>query len=88
MEGLTRTEEAMLQQRLQKRQVKEFMNIFGNVVDHCFNACIDDFTSKTLSSRENGCITRCVQKQMFSRQRLSERFQEHNAEMTAKMQQQ
>ncbi|KAL9949420.1 hypothetical protein ACHAO5_000781 [Verticillium nonalfalfae] len=128
MEGLTRTEEAMLQQRLQKRQVKEFMNtpyanftkprpilpirrrgpfggkneiegkekltasetsqIFGNVVDHCFNACIDDFTSKTLSSRENGCITRCVQKQMFSQQRLSERFQEHNAEMTAKMQQQ
>ncbi|KAK2064221.1 hypothetical protein LY76DRAFT_587602 [Colletotrichum caudatum] len=62
--------------------------LFGNLVDHCFTSCIDDFTSKSLSSRETGCITRCIQKQMFSQQRLSERFQEHNAQMTAQMQQQ
>ncbi|KAI0123886.1 hypothetical protein BJ170DRAFT_640869 [Xylariales sp. AK1849] len=57
--------------------------LFGNLVDHCFVSCIDDFTSKSLSTRETGCITRCVQKQMAQSQRLSERFAEHNAQLGA-----
>jgi import inner membrane translocase subunit TIM9 len=47
-------------------------------VDNCFNSCVDDFTSKALSGRENGCISRCVLKSMAGQQRLSERFAEHN----------
>lgn len=58
--------------------------LFGNLVDHCFMSCIDDFSSKAVSTRETGCVTRCVQKNMAMAQRLGERFQEHNAEMTAK----
>ena len=57
--------------------------LFSNLVDHCFMSCVDDFTSKSLSTRETGCITRCVQKQMALSQRLSERFAEHNAAMGA-----
>lgn len=49
-------------------------------------SCVDDFTSKSLSTRETGCITRCVQKQMALSQRLSERFGEHNAAMGAQPQ--
>jgi import inner membrane translocase subunit TIM9 len=48
-------------------------------------SCIDDFTSKAVSSRENGCVARCVQKTMATQARLAERFQEHNAEMSSKM---
>lgn len=62
---------------------RENSQLFGNLVDHCFVSCIDDFTSKTLSGRETGCITRCVQKSMATSTRLSERFQEHNAQLTA-----
>ncbi|KAI5860515.1 mitochondrial intermembrane space translocase subunit [Durotheca rogersii] len=62
--------------------------LFSNLVDHCFMSCIDDFTSKSLSSRESGCVARCVQKHMALSQRLSERFQEHNAQMTQQQQQQ
>lgn len=76
----------MLEERLQKRQVKEFLGVFGNLVDNCFTACINDFTSKSLTNQENGCIARCVQKSMALQGRLSERFQEQNAQMTAQMQ--
>ncbi|KAH7041251.1 Tim10/DDP family zinc finger protein [Microdochium trichocladiopsis] len=87
MDGLSQSEMRELEQRMQKRQVKEFMNVFGNLVDHCFMSCVDDFTTKTLNSREGGCVSRCVQKQMALTQRLSERFQEQNQAMMGAAQQ-
>ncbi|PHH83756.1 hypothetical protein CDD82_3830 [Ophiocordyceps australis] len=86
MDMLNATEQRQLEQRMQKRQVKEFMGVFGGLVEHCFNSCVDDFTSKALSSRENGCLNRCVQKWMVTQQRVSERFQEHNAQITQQIQ--
>ncbi|KAI0118659.1 mitochondrial import inner membrane translocase subunit tim-9 [Nemania sp. FL0031] len=88
MEGLTQAETRELEQRMQKRQIKEFLGLFSNLVDHCFMSCVDDFTSKSLSARESGCVTRCVQKHMALSQRLSERFQEHNAQMGQQQQNQ
>ncbi|KAG7290264.1 hypothetical protein NEMBOFW57_000263 [Staphylotrichum longicolle] len=84
--GLTAAESRELEARLQKRQVKDFMNSFGALVDGCFNACVDDFTSKALSGRETGCISRCVTKST-TQTRLGERFAELNAAMTAEQQQ-
>ncbi|KAK7742113.1 protein transporter tim9 [Cytospora paraplurivora] len=86
--GLNATEQRDLEQRMQKRQVKEFVSLFGNLVDHCFMSCVDDFTSRAVSTRESGCVARCVQKTMAMNTRLAERFQEHNAEMSSKMGQQ
>ena len=60
--------------------------LFGNLLDNCFNACVDDFTSKALSGRENGCLSRCVMKSMTTQTRLSERFAEQNQAMTAELQ--
>ncbi|KAI5459890.1 Tim10/DDP family zinc finger-domain-containing protein [Mariannaea sp. PMI_226] len=85
---LTAAEQRTLEQRMQKRQVKEFMGAFGGLVEHCFISCVDDFTSKAVSSRESGCINRCVTKWMATQQRVSERFQETNAQLTAQMQNQ
>ncbi|RCI15988.1 hypothetical protein L249_2993 [Ophiocordyceps polyrhachis-furcata BCC 54312] len=86
--ALSSAEQRQLEQRIQKRQIKEFMGVFGGVVEHCFISCVDDFTSKALSSRENGCISRCVGKWMATQQRLGERFQEHNAKLAQQMQNQ
>ncbi|KAF1739069.1 Mitochondrial import inner membrane translocase subunit TIM9 [Beauveria bassiana] len=83
---LSTSEQRTLEQRMQKRQVKEFMGAFGGLVDHCFTSCVDDFTSKALSSRENGCINRCVLKWMATQQRVSDRFQEHNAQLSQQLQ--
>ncbi|KAJ4857331.1 tim10/DDP family zinc finger domain-containing protein [Trichoderma breve] len=83
---LTSAEQRTLEQRMQKRQVKEFVGAFGGLVEHCFTSCVDDFTSKSLSSKETGCLNRCVLKWMATQQRVSERFQEHNAQITQQMQ--
>ena len=61
--------------------------MFSGLVDGCFTPCVDDFSSKALSGRESGCLTRCVQKSMAATTRLSERFQENNAAMSAQQQQ-
>ena len=55
--------------------------MFNTMVDGCFVPCVDDFTSKALSGRETGCLTRCVAKNFAATGRLSERFAEQSAAM-------
>jgi import inner membrane translocase subunit TIM9 len=53
--------------------------MFSSLVDRCFDHCVDDFTTKSLISREQGCVQRCVQKFMASSERIGQRFQELQA---------
>jgi mitochondrial import inner membrane translocase subunit TIM9 len=55
--------------------------MFSSLVDRCFDHCIDDFTTKSLISREQGCVSRCVQKFMASSERIGQRFAEQQAQM-------
>lgn len=55
--------------------------MYSNLVQRCFNDCVNDFTSKSLLGKEEGCVMRCVDKFMKSSERLGERFQEQNAQM-------
>jgi import inner membrane translocase subunit TIM9 len=54
---------------------------YQNFVQRCFEDCISDFSSKSLSSREEGCVMRCIDKQMKGSERVGLRFQEENASM-------
>ncbi|KAM3509355.1 hypothetical protein MY11210_006354 [Beauveria gryllotalpidicola] len=82
MDTLSASEQRILEQRMQKRQVKEFTGAFGGLVEHCFFWCINDFTSKAISSREDGCVNRCVLKWIAAQQRMGDRVQEHNAQLS------
>lgn len=44
--------------------------------NRCFNDCISDFTSKSLGSKEETCINRCVAKFLNSTDRVGARFAE------------
>ena len=33
-------------------QMQDFMRMYSNLVERCFNSCCNDFTSKALSSKE------------------------------------
>ncbi|PSN66552.1 hypothetical protein BS50DRAFT_601395 [Corynespora cassiicola Philippines] len=81
MDSLTQSEQRELQNRMEKKQMKEFMNMYSNLVQTCFNDCINGFESKSLTSREESCVMRCVDKHMKGSQRLGDRFQEQNAAM-------
>jgi mitochondrial import inner membrane translocase subunit TIM9 len=55
--------------------------MFSSLVDRCFDHCIDDFTTKSLIAREQGCVSRCVQKFMAGSERIGQRFAEQQAQM-------
>ncbi|KAH8600945.1 Tim10/DDP family zinc finger-domain-containing protein [Bisporella sp. PMI_857] len=81
MDRLSNAEQRELETRMQQKQMKEFMNVFSGLVNHCFDACVDDFTTKSLVQRETGCVSRCVQKFMAGSERIGQRFQEEQAKM-------
>nr|POF11628.1 mitochondrial import inner membrane translocase subunit tim9 [Quercus suber] len=81
MDSLTMAEQRDLQGRMERKQMKDFMNMYSNLVQRCFNDCVTDFSSKSLQSKEEGCVMRCVDKFLKSSERLGERFQEQNAAM-------
>ena len=47
--------------------------MYSRLVDKCFNDCVDDFTSKSVSAREEGCVMRCWDKNMKSQERIQQR---------------
>ncbi|KAH7113825.1 Tim10/DDP family zinc finger-domain-containing protein [Dendryphion nanum] len=81
MDALNPQEQRELQNRMEKKQMKEFMNMYSNLVQQCFDGCVNGFESKSLTSREESCVMRCVDKHMKASQRLGDRFQEQNAAM-------
>ncbi|MCJ1444125.1 MAG: protein transporter tim9 [Stictis urceolatum] len=79
--GLNAQEQRELESRMEKKQMKEFMTTYQNLVQRCFDDCVNDFTTKSLHQREEGCVLRCVDKAMKGAERLGQRFQEQNAQM-------
>ncbi|KAJ3084891.1 hypothetical protein BCR33DRAFT_847513 [Rhizoclosmatium globosum] len=46
----------------QRRLFKDNYAAMSNMVDICFRDCVNDFTSKTLSGKEETCVKRCTEK--------------------------
>ncbi|MCJ1272403.1 protein transporter tim9 [Puttea exsequens] len=81
MDGLNASEQRELQGRMEKKQMKEFMTMYSRLVQRCFDDCVNDFTTKSLHSKEEGCVMKCVDKYLKGSERLGQRFQEQNAAM-------
>ncbi|RMZ76291.1 hypothetical protein DV737_g4915, partial [Chaetothyriales sp. CBS 132003] len=81
MDNLTAAEQRELNSRIERRQMKDFMTTYSRLVQQCFDHCVNDFTTKALVSREEGCVLRCVDKYLKASERLGQRFQEQNQMM-------
>ncbi|PGH27613.1 mitochondrial import inner membrane translocase subunit tim9 [Polytolypa hystricis UAMH7299] len=81
MDSLNATEQQELARRMEKKQMKEFMGVYSTIVQRCFEDCVNDFTTKSLIGREQGCVNRCFDKFMKGSERVNQRFQEQNAAM-------
>jgi import inner membrane translocase subunit TIM9 len=55
--------------------------MYSNLVQKCFEDCVNDFTTKSLHSKEEGCVMRCVDKFLKTSERVGQRFAEQNATM-------
>ncbi|KAI5793071.1 Tim10/DDP family zinc finger protein [Geopyxis carbonaria] len=78
---LSASEQREFQNVVERRQMKDFMQMYSNLVQKCFDDCINDFTSKAVSSKEEVCVNRCVDKLLKSSERLGQRFAEQNQAM-------
>ncbi|EPS45243.1 hypothetical protein H072_775 [Dactylellina haptotyla CBS 200.50] len=81
MDGLTQAEQREFQGLVEKRHMREFMQMYSNLVQRCFDDCVNDFTSKTMNAKEEGCISKCVEKWLKGSERMGQRFAEQNAAM-------
>ena len=37
---------------IEQKQMKDFMKLYTNLVERCFESCCNDFTSKALTTKE------------------------------------
>lgn len=55
---------------------KNILKLYSSLVQRCFTDCVNDFTSNTLSYKEETCINRCSEKFLKHSERVGQRFQE------------
>ena len=77
------TEGLMSQQDVEIKVMQEYLQSYNRLTQLCFKQCMNDFTSRKISKKESDCSSLCVDKYLNSTTRISQRFQEYNAAMTA-----
>ncbi|KAG9304525.1 hypothetical protein G9A89_020089 [Geosiphon pyriformis] len=78
---LNDAERAHIQKILEQKQLRELMKFYTGLVERCFNDCINDFTSKAISSKEETCVLRCAEKFIKYNERVGQRFGELNQQL-------
>ncbi|RLV92939.1 Asparagine--tRNA ligase mitochondrial [Spathaspora sp. JA1] len=76
MDQLNVKEQQEFQQIVEQKQMKDFMNLYSNLVGRCFEDCVNDFTSASLTTKESSCIAKCSEKFLKHSERVGQRFQE------------
>ncbi|CAG8626282.1 12449_t:CDS:2 [Ambispora gerdemannii] len=74
-------ERAHIQRLIEQKQMRDFMKFYTGLVERCFNDCVNDFTSKALTTKEETCVLRCTEKFIKYNERISLRFGELNQEL-------
>lgn len=62
----------------QMKQIKEFLNTYNKITEQCFGDCVNDFGTRSIISKENSCISNCVQKYLKATSRIGQRFEEYH----------
>lgn len=65
-----------MQQIIEQKQMKDFMRLYSGLVERCFQGCVNDFTSRALTSKETQCVSYCTQKFLKHSERVGARFAE------------
>ncbi|CAO1622935.1 unnamed protein product [Parajaminaea phylloscopi] len=81
---LSPAEGAQMERIVARKQMKDFTRLYTSLVERCFGSCVDDFTSRSLTSREEDCVEKCTQKFLKHSERVGHRFQEESQKMMAK----
>ncbi|CAO3648753.1 Tim10/DDP family zinc finger protein [Cunninghamella echinulata] len=75
-------EQAQINAMLEYKQMKDFLRIYNGLVQRCFEDCATDFTTKSLTGKEEACANKCADKFLKHSERVGARFAEINQQMT------
>ncbi|KAI8372425.1 Tim10/DDP family zinc finger protein [Blakeslea trispora] len=76
-------EQAQIAVMIEHKQMKDFMKLYSNLVQRCFDDCAKDFTSKSLTEKEESCVNKCADKFLKHSERVGTRFAELSQNMSA-----
>ncbi|WKY04452.1 hypothetical protein Q1695_005449 [Nippostrongylus brasiliensis] len=51
-------------------QLREFLSVYNILTEKCFGSCIREYNTPNLTSAEDSCVSRCIDKQMRVNRRL------------------
>ncbi|KAI9218799.1 mitochondrial import inner membrane translocase subunit TIM9 [Blastocladiella britannica] len=63
---------------MEQKQMKESIRTYSAIIDRCFNSCIEEFHTSAMTTSEEKCVDKCVQKFLLHSERVSQRFAESN----------
>jgi len=65
-----------MEQLFENAQQKEFVRLYNSLVEKCFFSCVNDFSGKSLTSKEEMCMYRCTDKFMRHTTKVAQVFTE------------
>ncbi|KRZ17798.1 Kynurenine--oxoglutarate transaminase 3, partial [Trichinella zimbabwensis] len=57
--------------------LKDFLRQYSRISEQCFIDCVHDFTTRSVTVREENCVSNCLEKYLKVLQRISQRFHEY-----------
>lgn len=75
---MNQKEKQRFEETAMRLQMQAFIATYNGLTKRCFNACVSDFTGRTLLGKEENCVKNCVEKYFVANQRISTRFQEQH----------
>merc|ERR1711933_406104 len=67
-------------QQAQNQQMKDFLSTYNKTTQICFNDCVKNFSTATLTTEEEECGRKCVGKYLEYSARVAQQFVGRNSQ--------
>ncbi|KAI8065833.1 Tim10/DDP family zinc finger protein [Gongronella butleri] len=74
-------EQAQIAAMIEHKQMKDFLRLYSSLVQRCFDDCANDFTTKSITGKEETCVNKCADKFLKHSERVGARFAELSQQM-------
>lgn len=65
----------------QLRNIKDFLLVYNGITEHCFDKCITNMNSRSMTYGEELCVHNCTMRYITSGYRLMKEFASRTPEM-------
>ncbi|CAL5193184.1 unnamed protein product [Lathyrus oleraceus] len=62
MASLPAEDQQRMASMIDQLQVRDSLRMYNNLVERCFQDCVDTFKHKSLQKQEETCVRRCAEK--------------------------